>query len=394
MNTSATLALLGLALAGTAPAAPIIVKITGSTAFRSAIHASIASLMPDGGTVPETVAFSPTSSNLAGATQANFHGTIDGVEVLIKCSWNGSVEGVEGLTNPTELAINFLGDAVYGTANSAAGGTGVAAGTTVGVPDIGLSDVFQTSTRFTSPELIDNQVGVIPFQFVAGNGAPANLTNISPSVAQLLYGAGKLPLALFTGDAGDHTKAVYAMGRNNVSGTRLTALAEIGLGSLSTVSQWSYGDTDGVGPLGNTYSSVNDGGYTSGGNTGVAGALKLPTTATSGFNIAYLGVADAANAIGGGAKALNWNGVAYSATAVREGSYTFWGYEHLFHKDDLETTAPEAFAVAQALIGAIPANLGSAGLTIDSMQVSRTSDGAVVGSNYSTPTGSETPVTP
>jgi len=51
---------------------------------------------------------------------------------------------------------------------------------------------------------------------------------------------------------------------------------------------------------------------------------------TSGFNVvSYLGVPDAVTAEAAPINAiqLTYNGVAYSATAVENGTYAFWGYE-------------------------------------------------------------------
>ena len=56
----------------------------------------------------------------------------------------------------------------------------------------------------------------------------------------------------------------------------------------------------------------------------------------TGFSvIAYLSVGDAATAIGLGAVELGFNGVTFSAAAVIEGQYAFWGNAFLYQKNGL-----------------------------------------------------------
>ena len=75
----------------------------------------------------------------------------------------------------------------------------------------------------------NSPVGAVIFKWVASKGSPAGLTNLSSPQARALFQAGSEPLALFTGNASD-TTSIYAAGRDPDSGTRLTALAEIGQG--------------------------------------------------------------------------------------------------------------------------------------------------------------------
>lgn len=366
----ATALSLGLA---TSAHSQTVVRISGSTAFRSSVHNAILAIMSG-----ETYAY--TGSTLSSASQSNFRGTIGGEDVLIKCSWSGSVGGIQALTNPSSRVDLFLANSVVG---NGAGQSGVAAGTADEESDIAMSDVFQNSTLFTSPELVDNRVAVVPFKFLAGKGAPTSLTNITSLAAQSLYGAGKVPLALVTGNSADRTAKLFAMGRDNSSGTRLTSLADTGLGALATVVQYTFN--------GSAYTNVGDGGYSSGGN--VATALGQTSNSTIGYNIAYVGLSDATTAIANSAKELTYNGVAYSEAAVREGSYTLWGYQHLFYTDALNGVALD---VATALTAELINTPGAAGLKIGNIAavnanngtavaVSRVAEGAPVGNRYTTP---------
>ncbi len=354
----------GLGLAATASAQTTVVHITGSTAFRSAVHNAILAQMTG-----ETYAYAPSPTTLNSASQSNFFGTIAGhTNVLIKCSWSGSVTGIQSLVAPASRVDSFLADSVHGSAS----GDNVAAGTANEEADIAMSDVFQGSTVFTDPVLLDNTVAVAPFKILAGNGAPASLTNVTAYGLQSLYGAGKIPLALLTGQNADRGSKVYAMGRDNGSGTRLVTVADCGLGALSNVIQYTYAS--------NTYTNAGNGGYGSGGT--IAAALGLTTTQAGGYNIGYVGLSDAITALGLGAKELTYNGVAESDTAVREGSYSLWGYEHLMTRDDISGVAAD---VATSLITAISANPGSAGVVLSTMGVSRVAEGTPIGNKYATP---------
>lgn len=61
---------------------------------------------------------------------------------------------------------------------------------------------------------------------------------------------------------------------------------------------------------------------------------------------------------------------------VTEGSYTAWGYENMYLRNDV--TSGDKLAVYNGIKGAIPTNLAAAGIPIASMNVSRTVDGGTV----------------
>ncbi|MDB6078857.1 MAG: hypothetical protein JWO82_2604 [Akkermansiaceae bacterium] len=364
---------MGLALVSGASADTPIVRITGATSFRSSVHAAIQAIMTG-----ETYAYVGTS--LSGATQANFTGTVNGQVITVETSWSGSGAGIQTVAGG--LNVTFLKSdtpqSVAGTAYA------TAPATEVGIPDMAMSDVYQASTPFTSPQLTDQLVCVAPFVFLANDSAPAALTNVTPGLIQSLYFGGALPLALFTGASADETSLVYGLGRDPDSGSRITAMAEAGLGAFATVLQYSVtvnGDTISAPvpfPKGTSIFSTGNNGYSSGGT--LAGALAGKSNVATNAFIGYTGIADAVGtAIPGGARALTWNGVAYSPTAVQEGQYSFWGYEHLFYKSTLAGTALNFANALQAQVGAVP---GAAGLTLESMRVSRLGDGAPIGNDY------------
>jgi len=387
--------LLAFSLAGVANAQTII-HLTGSTAFRAGVHQAIGDILQPG----YTVGYSGTS--LPGASQAIFTGTTTNgnIPVIIKTSWSGSLGGIQTVSE--QLTIS-----TWLTNTTPAGPSAPANYDPPAVPDACMSDGFQSSSPFTTPVLLDHIVGIVPFKWVRNNGSPATLANMTPQLAVALYtGSGSLPLALFSGLNSDEHTNVYALGRNADSGTRLNAFAETGIGVLNIVHQYyplngttiikSGGTLVVTGqelvPLdvvnGITY-PVGDSGYNGGGD--LAAAVKATGSATAagvnGFYVAYLGLSDAYTAENGGAADMTYNGVAYSPTAVEEGQYTFWGYEHLMYRQNYSGNAKTVTDQISAMIlnqdaAVIPSGSVAPGILLGSMHVQRFTDGGPISNNY------------
>lgn len=423
MKLSKSLALAALfAISGAtlASATTTEIYITGSTAYRGSVVTAIANVLHlQGGSGVVTAAY--VGSSVTGANQSIIFGpVVGGNQTVVNCSWSGSVGGLQTLTASTPLITNYMDLATYsssataltlgGGATAATGGLAVTGPTLEAAtkPDVAMSDVFKRSTPYNLGTVTENTVGIVPFKFVASVGAPAGLTNMTPQLAQSLFKGGTTPLALFTGNSADETTTVYALGRDNDSGTRLTAFAETGVGVFTVVAQYypydssanaSANTTTGVVGLsgsGSTINAVNivpastvngtplvagNGGYASGGN--LATAMKAANAITpAAYFVTYLGFSDAASALSGGAKELTYNGVPFSVTAIEEGQYTFWGYEHLDYLTSL-ATAKKTFAtsVKTQLVGGDD-QLSGALVTSAAMRVSRSSDGALVSPLY------------
>ena len=411
-----------LALAWTTLAqAETTIRITGSTAYRGPTHTAISRLF-DGGTF--TLGYVGTS--FTGAAAANFRGKIGGEDVLIKTSWSGSEAGMQTVSFGAEpLTVRFLPTPTVGDTNAelpgGVGGTGGKNGlsnpqsgsnaNSPEVPDIAMSDTFQASSAYqglykgkTYPglqESINSPVGVVPFKFVASKSVPTSVTNITTQLAQNLYTSGYVRLSLFTGVDTD-ASYVFATGRDPDSGTRLTTLAEIGLGAASEVKQYqptNANDTPVATANGAVAknivwpaSTINtipvapfNGGYSSGGN--LALAMGNDTTsmttyqangttvfATGGFFISYMSTGDATTAINNGAKELQYNGVPFSNDNLFNGKYTFWGYEHVYFRPAAVGTLVQT--VADALANTLKTT--DATVKLNQMKVSRATDGAKV----------------
>jgi hypothetical protein len=417
--------LLALAAAPSLSAQSNIV-ITGSSAYRPAVHRAIYNLLAANGAVK--CAFVGTGTDILGSNATSFTGTYNGGAVRIKTSWSGSAAGIQTVaqTSPSNGLVGVFTDAtadsgttvtMTGSGNSSLliGGLnnqtdprslGTAPATAR--PDIALADNTQDSTLFTGTYLGKTYaaltpgyttgsftyVGIVPFKFIASATAGAGF-NATPQFVRALFALGFAPKSLATGLTADQGILAVAAGRDPDSGTRITTLAETGYGiqqpvvqykpsvsagSITTIAKYAATTINGV-PVALGNSGESSGGTLAGffGNTGpTATALNnaLGTAVSSpGFLVSYVSNGDAATAIGLGGKELTYNGVTSSNTAIFEGQYTFWAYEQLY----VRSTAGIVGSFANALGGNIDSTTAS--IFSVSMNVSRQTDGGVVGSN-------------
>jgi len=392
-------ALIAFAFAGLA-SAQTTVRVTGSTAFRAATITAIGNILNPGYT------FGYIGSSLTGANQCTFVGTTKtgNISVIVKCSFAGSTGGIQTLAQQSPL-VTTASPYISETNALTASGLVLTAGTAVfdspANADIAMSDTFQSSTAFNGTgynALVDTVVGIVPFVWTKGvhsdtavTASLANVTNVTPLLARAVL-AGGAPLSLFTGTAADSTVYVYAMGRDEDSGTRLTTFAEMAFGIFASPIQYEATITSGAIAsiaayhaqtiLGISYPAGHSG-YSSGGT--LATTLNTPIAATArdalGAKfalIAYFGVNDA-NGVNGGNNNLTYNGVPYSVTNVQEGKYTFWGYEHLDYRSTLTGNAK---TVADQLANQIKtADATVSGVLLSTMHVSRVTEGAVITHN-------------
>jgi hypothetical protein len=127
---------------------------------------------------------------------------------------------------------------------------------------------------------------------------------------------------------------------------------------------------------GSGYGSGTTVSFTGGGGSGAAGrpvitnGVIMDVVLTSGGS-GYTGAPAVSFSSGA---AMKWNGVHYSPTAVREGQYTFWSYQHLYYRPG------SAFAaVADQLAARIKAvEAGLTGILLNTMKAGRAVDGGDV----------------
>ena len=346
-----------------------VIDITGSTAGRSAVHTQILALLTG-----ETLAWNG-GSNAAGATRVIYNGSYAGNPVIVRTFWSGSAAGVRDISNQPQLAASYFDKTTDTSAGTTAAGVNIPSPTLAPasaetVSEIGFSDVFQSSTAFTTNTLVNQTaVGVIPFKFFRNEGSSALLTNVTPGLHNNLYkGLGEAPLSMFTGNVLD-TSLVYATGRDEFSGTRITCLAETGAGVFAGLNQYTGVLT---GNAVTTFTFVGNGGYASG--SGVA--TLLGGTYSGGAILGYLGASDWSSAVTNGAVEVAYNGVTLGANSdlIRNGQYSFWGYLH----QSRMTLTGTSLSFYNALSGALELAPGTGLILNASMNVERAADGAAI----------------
>jgi hypothetical protein len=372
MNTK-SITLIGaltLGFAGLAGAAPQYVYLTGSTAARGSVYNALAGTVPPNSAVfddaggPAIITQGNTTASKADYMNFTGHmrGTAVGVVTSVKCHWSGSEAGIADAAGITQE--QFLTD----TAPNSSTDDGPF---TVATPvDLAMADNDKAFSKNPNATFKANAfVGIIPFQFVAEKGSNPRILNVTDAQIRTLMGqtAGH-PDALFTGSAADYAvdHYVYLTGRNSNSGTRVNSYGISRYGIFSTAHQVQCHDdgtgkgvmTDQGGALFPS-SYVGDYGYESGGDVAKQMGLDLSTSSDPGapgtpFSvIAYLGTGDAATAVGKGAVALTYNGVAFTTAAVQQGNYGFWGNEQLYESNTASVQAQTCYGLLSPAVTGI-----------------------------------------
>jgi hypothetical protein len=401
--TSTLVALGVVSLAGVAHATNPVVYLTGSTAARATFYAAAttAGQIFDA-TEPAGYPKVVSPSNSSGAGQIVYEGNINGVLVDIDCDWTGSEAGIASVAGqPLTQTLNNPGLSLangsyplpgvpptYYTQSS--GWTTTAALSAIpgapAVPDLAMADTSQAVSQ-TSKSLYPltdyGVVGIIPFTFMKGYqktpyAAWNNTVNITTAQINQIIG-GPLPANFITGVASDSSVVAAVCGRNLGSGTRANALLNYQHGINVPVDQYAYRvsyvggvltqDNTSYLPDANGLVEVYNDGFDSGGN--VAKSLIIDGTGQGAVLIGYLGVSDAVAAAaatpsqislgGGNAVYLPFNGVYESDSGVVNGSYSYWGQEHLLGTPSQSPTS-QAGLVATAIINGLLANENASGI--------------------------------
>lgn len=377
-----------------ASAADVYLNFTGSSAFRSAAHATFKALLGGNSTqIAYYVANDNTAVSLDLATTSIFMGTSSaypGDTVYVRCFWQGSGAGIVAVANQTNINLLTKANPMSNGSGTQVFDSPAPSGGTVKLLETGkaqwaFSDVAKALST-TPNAAFDAQsapVGVQPFIYLLGQnnslaGAALynNISNISTQQHNSLWSLGQLPASIFTGNPAD-TQTALACGRSQTSGTRLTSLSENKYGAFTPVQQYSAA-VSGVFP------SATLGAITGPVATGLsdnlavhkllvadASTMTYPGVGAVGATTFFIGYVDATEgvaAISEGAKALSYNGVPYSVANVKNGSYTFWGYEQLYLINGA-TAAQKSFDTA--LRSGIVANLPTNAIAISAMNVSR-----------------------
>jgi hypothetical protein len=402
--TSTLVALGVLSLAGVAQASNPVIYITGSTAARAFFYNAAKTpgqtFLSGFAGYPKVV--SPTDSS--GANQIVYEGYINsgGTTNLvdIDCSWTGSEAGIASVAGQglhQTLANSTLGLAsgsynlpgVPPTFYTQSSGWQMTAALSAipgapSVPDLAMADTSQTVSQTPKSlyPLVDyGVVGIIPFTFMKGfektaDATWSNVVNITTAQINQLIGSPQ-KASFVTGVSTDSSESVAVCGRNIGSGTRANGLLNFQYGINTPVDQFAYRvfytaggvlseDTTNAlayTPDANGLVEVFNDGFDSGGN--VAKEMNIDGTGQGVVLVGYLGVSDAfaaqtatsgqITAGGGNATYLPFNGVYESDNAVINGSYSYWGQEHLLGVTGQSPTSQAGYA-ATAIVNGLLAN--------------------------------------
>ncbi len=369
-----------------------IFNITGATAFRASANTAIIAVL--GGPGVTTYAFTG-SQGISGTNRAIFKGTMaafPGDNIIVRASWSGSTQGI--LDCEDNVAVQVLTTSEIDNPTTTAGNN-VAGVFTTAIAQWSFSDVDKAQSSRPNATFNGGPVGVVPFMFLAGEGAPAALDDMNDQLHASLWSTGQLPIAFFTGDTNDAT-TVLATGRNNGSGTRASILSETQYGAFTNVVQFNAtftGTRTDAYPTGKLLaaSDFNNSGHSS--NSGVRDLLtRRSDDLTYAGNpidavfVSYLTLSDAQSAIAEGALEMKYNGVPFSVENVKKGLYSLWGYQQFYR--DADATADE-ITFDTAFRTAIPGTLVEPNaIAITGMSVVRAgTDGGPIapGNNYPLP---------
>lgn len=395
------------ALTTTAPAADLVIRLTGSSAFRGLVDTKLTAASPAG--LGFTRQAGASGSSFQVYTQTT-NSPNPGDKTIVKTSWSGSVGGIKTvasadttvpfLPNTSTIASPVLADATD---------TGTA-------PDIAFSDVRQETTLYTSPALVKTKVGIVQFRAITNYNSP--ITKVNYQQLRVLFGTSTgVPLSSFVPGASS-TTMVYGIGRDPDSGTRITLLAESGIGANSTVTHWSPSTTtyDGNGNVVSTVSGISgnsiialepwpkstafgvtfqigNGGYSSGGS--LAQAMRYDTSAVSVsggpaapcYFISFASTGDAATCISptgvgagpGHILTIENNDSDIASTTqlsqdIANGLNTMWSYEWCYH-NSLPAGGKLDFYTA---ITSLMASSANGGISLSDMKVHRLTDGGPI----------------
>lgn len=407
-------ALVALGIVAQASAQTPVVYLTGSTAFRSTVFAALSSTAGpgNGGVFDASPAVQYTTygnATASGGSYMVFYGNISSSPVWIDCAWSGSEAGIASACNTTLTNVDRLGNNIVlagspetwlNVSNVTVSSSGVVVSTNPPAgnvlfegnthqADLSQADTSQaiswTPNTGGQTALQDFGVeGVVTFT-VARNTQPApnsswlNCTNVSLPQLNTLFSSGFVPASFLTGNATDSVSTVYLVGRNLGSGTRMNVLGDSQYGAHKVVKQFSIGEGIEETPHQDILVLTNEGdnGYESGGD--VSKALGVINTnnntgscqqadpfhgGASWFAIGYVSPSDALSTANfGGAPLQNWlqvDGVLSSDGAIENGSWWFWGHEHLYGRNGISgtplTVGNRVYAAVQSQISTLGSN--------------------------------------
>jgi len=243
-------------------------EVTGATAFRRATIEGVRSLYTDSANPNWRVV--TNNATITSADFLTFEGNINGTTTIIRCSFNGSIEGLRALAEPGQGNPGEKnGDAWYIKASelpATSSASGEVRNITANVrnpaassdllerakAEMAFSDTDVVISPYGSPVgddpvLVGGSPGAVVFTVCSTKGS--GITNVTVQQYNSLLANGFVPKSFFTGNLADTSK-VFCTGRNDGSGTRSSYLAEMGFGVANPVKQFLV--------LSRTGSTIND----------------------------------------------------------------------------------------------------------------------------------------
>jgi len=397
------------------------IRITGATAFRSAVNKSLYTAF--GANLAATD--KATTTDQTAQTLLFTNVLVNGSTVDLSVRWSGSEAGIRSVASP---ATNVVTDSFFDAASvKALGGSypklSLTTSRTNARGDIAFSDTWQSVSNFQGRgkdgrnyvTLTSTKVGVVPFTYIANKGA--NIDNISLSTVFQLAKAGRVPASLLTGNSNDVTGGAWYTGRDPFSGTRVTTLVVNKVGYNTAVQQYKPTVSGGLITSLGAYSATNVSGLsvTAAGNGESSGSTLanymtngmatnvggIPVTVNGRGNtnilISYSSVADVLNNYSRGLVPLKFEGVhgrfgltnEYASlgtntaldsgyTNIITGKYPFWSYEHvLWDPNRMSAAASNTVSWLTNTIASYPTTNPdlAPNIALGDMRVYRTSDG-------------------
>jgi hypothetical protein len=395
------------------------VYLTGATAFRSAVNATLFANY-----AANLVAASSSEAARNDSSFLKFTNiTVGGSQVDLYVAWTGSEAGIRSVASPSSNPVTATYYATSVTKTNTGYGRSVTGITENKKGQIAFSDTWQEVSNFqgrgkdgrTYSTLNRVAVGVVPFSFFVNKGAPISNVNIQNFTQ--IAGSGEARLNLFTGNQADTNSKVWLTGRDPFSGSRVVTLVIGKHGYNTPVVQYMATNIAGgtIGRLTRFASNNSSGlivtaannGESSGGTltsvlTNSTAITNVPVGLSRGTNnyiLSYVSVGDAYTKILDGCTPVDFCGVNgrwgrtneiiaagnniaaldSGYTNIITGRYPFWSYEHILWPQTGVTAAQSnviSFLTNQ-IAGYDTTNpLLGGNIALKDMRVRRSSDGA------------------
>jgi len=319
----------------------IDIYVTGATAFRTSAFSAVSNMFGSAFVEQNHGSKAVSSGNNQWTMKGQINSLYGARDVVVHASFNGSVQGIHGIFDPTDKSI-FLAKSTSGDLT-----------TVTNTVTIAFSDVNSAATDYPLTDAIERAVAVQPFVYARSLNCPASVTNVTIQQLQTVMGNGRVPLSYLSGNPADTSK-LYLLNRTKDSGTRVSAFADAMTTGLSpSIYYWSTN----AGVMSYTLATfaqpgagIFGYGYVGGGDV----TTRMNIVDANNVAIAYLGLSDAKN-VNGGQNIIAYNGNYPSSDMalgvavpnhpvfdrVINGQYSYWSYEVLIQPNTVPASGQD-----------------------------------------------------